>query len=443
VQTTSSRGRISRQAAGLIFGLMAFLGPHVPGVAAQGNSGLLDPTFGDGGIALTPGPENEVALGLARDGHGRLVAVGTTRFEDFVVRRYRASGSPDLSFGEGGEVQTSFGQGAAAKAVVVQPDGKILAAGGAESAFALARYGEEGRADQAFGKSRRVLTPGGIYGATALDVAIQPSGRILAAGYGIDSSHRWTGLLIAYRSDGSIAKSFASGGMFKIHGPRTFEVGISGVEILPSGKILLGGDFDGRLMLVRLLPSGKLDRSFGGGDGRVMFDADGDRHCACSFSNSLAIGPGGRPLLAGSVSGPGPESGLLARFLPTGKPDRSFGNDGVVRTLRGSRLVNFGVTVQPNKRIVIAGAYDSSRTGESQADVLRFLPSGKLDSSFGRSGFFAPHVGRESVAHAVLSQPDGRVVVAGRANVGRPSSSERESALDGAGFLLMRLLPGA
>jgi uncharacterized delta-60 repeat protein len=437
-----------RRTIGLISGLLAFAAVSLAGSGlAAASTGPLDPSFGEGGVSLTHRPEGAV-LGLTEDGRGRLIAVGVASSEEFMVRRYRANGAPDPSFGPyDGEARALFEPESAARAVAVQPDGKIVVAGRAETAFALGRYDGSGRVDRHFGRRGRVLTfptPAGLGSASALDVAVQPNGRILAAGYGIDFRHgrRWTAMLVGYRPNGQIDRGFAGAGTFGIHARRG-SVEFTGVEVLPSGKILLAGDLRGRLLLVRLRPNGRPDRSFGGGDGRVLFDADGDPNCRCSHANALAIGPGGKPLLAGHDSKLSSDSGLLVRFLPDGRPDPSFGQGGIVRThVPRTSLVDNAVAVQPNGRIVTAGFFERVGAG-IQTAVLRYLPDGRPDPSFGRSGYFPLHRGLLSVAHAALARPDGRVVVAGFATFPVPNSSpESESLLIGAQFMLMRFLPG-
>ena len=73
-----------------------------------------------------------------------------------------AAGDLDGTFGTGGKVTTDFaGNGDEARAVALQPDGKIVAAGGALGAtvdFALARYGPDGTLDTTFGADGKVAT---------------------------------------------------------------------------------------------------------------------------------------------------------------------------------------------------------------------------------------------------------------------------------------------
>jgi uncharacterized delta-60 repeat protein len=119
--------------------------------------GKLDPSFGRGGIACGAGYVSSLAI--QRD--GKLVTAGLAmgRYKKFSVERFLEDGSFDESFGQSGKVFTDFGAGASAAAVVVQPDGKIAAAGTVlERDFALARYTSGGKLDGSFGRGGKVRT---------------------------------------------------------------------------------------------------------------------------------------------------------------------------------------------------------------------------------------------------------------------------------------------
>ena len=129
-------------------------------VARYTPDGSLDPGFGTGGgVVLTPmSASGAEARGIALQSDGRIVVAGTafasgTTNDALALARYNADGSPDLSFGSGGSVITSFDTGGSdsdpgsspvrAAALVIQPDGKLVAVGsvgGHQGAFALARY---------------------------------------------------------------------------------------------------------------------------------------------------------------------------------------------------------------------------------------------------------------------------------------------------------------
>lgn len=98
-------------------------------------AGTLDTSFGSGGVVTTDfsgGSEQIEGLAIQRD--GRIVAVGATRntrtgSTDVALMRYLEDGRLDPSFGEGGKVTTDFGGTDLARAVVIQPDGKLVIAG--------------------------------------------------------------------------------------------------------------------------------------------------------------------------------------------------------------------------------------------------------------------------------------------------------------------------
>jgi uncharacterized delta-60 repeat protein len=403
------------------------------------SSAGLDRSFGKEGISLIP-PSGEVdgeaALALTQDRRGRLIVAGTTESEKLLVRRFHRNGSPDLSFSRNGKVETSLG-GTTGRDVMMVRGGGILVAGGTEAGLALVRYRSDGSPLRSFGHNGHVVIPGGIEGASALAVDADRRGHIYSGGYKIDETRSWTAMVLGYQPNGSLDPDFGKAGIDEFPARQRRPAAISGIEALAGGKILVGGDFEGRLLLARLLPDGKPDRRFGGGDGKVLIDADGGRNCTCSFANSLTLTPEGKALLAGATTGPGPQTSLLARFMPNGQLDPSFGRRGIVRTRRGSRLVFNDVVTQANGRIAAVGFFNTRQTGEAQVAVLRYLSNGRLDRSFAVGGFFHLHLGRESTASATISQPDGRVIVAGRAGLG-PLPFESPEAIEGSHVLLLR-----
>lgn len=431
------RGRGARLCPPWLLIAAATLWLAAPAAIGEEASEALDPSFGEGGIALVaPNGRSagEAAMGLAEGKGGRLIVAGTSEAERILVRGLLRNGAVDRSFGGEGWVEANAGEkGTAAEAV---PGGDLLIAGGNESGLTLLRYRADGSRVKGFGNDGHVVVPGGFERARNLAVAVRSGGRILSAGYKVGLLGQWAGLVIGYRPDGSLDRSFGDGGVVEFPGRGHSRVVISGLAVLPSGRILVGGDRSGRVLLARLLPNGELDRGFGGGDGLVALDVDGNRHCACSRVGSMTLTPSGKPLLAGAAIARGGMSSLLVRFLPSGRLDPRFGQRGVVRNRTGTSLAFNAVTVGRDGAITAAGFY-TPKHGGRQATVLRYLADGHLDQGFARSGVFRLHLGRESVASAVLTDSDGRVVVAGHAKLGEVFS-EAPTFLEGARILLMR-----
>src|SRR6266705_4905865 len=144
---------------------------------AEAEAGDLDPTFGTAGMVTTDiNRSTDIAQAVAVQADGKLVVVGQTykqndfSDEDFVVTRYNTDGTLDNSFGSGGRVRTDFpGLAAVPSSVVIQPNGKIVVAGGAFPLFTflgnfeIVRYNADGSLDASFGSGGIVTThfPGG------------------------------------------------------------------------------------------------------------------------------------------------------------------------------------------------------------------------------------------------------------------------------------------
>ena len=197
---------------------------------AQAADGDLDPLFGSGGMVMTDlGKSTDLAEAVAIQADGKLVVVGTTyknndfSTEDFVVTRYNTDGTLDISFGNGGKVRTYFpGLAAVPSSVVIQPDGKIVVAGGAfplftfPGDFEVVRYNTNGSLDTSFGDGGIVTTifPAGSY---AFDVALQSDGKIIAAGthfvdFDPGESSDTDFALARYNPDGTPDATFGVGG---------------------------------------------------------------------------------------------------------------------------------------------------------------------------------------------------------------------------------------
>src|SRR5438876_10918145 len=109
----------------------------------------------------------------------------TSRSEDFALARYNPNGTLDGTFGTGGKVTTDFnGDDDEAHALVLQPDGKLVAAGAAKLSrsqdFALARYSANGSLDATFGTGGRGATGFGGDDDAAFALALAEDGKAVA-----------------------------------------------------------------------------------------------------------------------------------------------------------------------------------------------------------------------------------------------------------------------
>jgi uncharacterized delta-60 repeat protein len=313
-----------------------------------------------------------------------------------------APGVLDPSFGAGsGVVTTSIGTSAGANAVVVQPDGKIVAAGGAAQAnnsedFALARYDADGTLDPTFGSGGIVQAPAG----TAIAVALQPDGKIVAAGTVSNEIS-----VARYNADGSLDQTFGTGGVVTT-AASGFGSEAKALVLQPDGKIVVGGDssngFETQFTLVRYDTNGSLDATFG--TGGVVTTQVG---AASSSIDGLVLQPDGKIVADGdavnnSLAVPG-----LARYNPDGSLDTTFGSGGIVTTpvVAGQSVSGGPLVLQPDGKIVLAGIQGVSWV------VVRYQVDGSLDPSFHNGFGFGANT--PAGPTSLLLQPDGKIVVAG------------------------------
>jgi uncharacterized delta-60 repeat protein len=433
-------------AASTLLALLAWAG-----LAFAANS--TDRSFGREGVAEPPPPAGAGGIGigirdLASAGGGRLLAaVGDLegRRGYFAAARFSPNGSLDTSFGSGGytarlRIHRGGPAGAGlqlrAQAVALEKNGRILVAGRQETelggtALLLARYRRDGTLDRSFA-GRGFIAPKpaseGVddahldRGGSALhDVVVQPGGRIVAVG-GLNEERgaQPAGLVVAYRPNGQVDRGFGTDGRFLLSMPRHHSfTGFTAVRSLRNGKILVAGYLQGRLSVVRLTRSGRLDSTFAGGDGIAMPDAGQPRAC-CPFSAGLALAKGGRILLGGIAERVREEPVLLFRLRPDGRLDRSFGKRGRVvgrpRRKDLSGFIELGMARQSNGRIVVVGAaerVDSEGTISTRFTTLRYLPNGQVDRGFGSDGVEVLEPTAGGAAVTALGLADGRVVVGG------------------------------
>ena len=189
------------------------------------------------------------------------------------------------------------------------------------------------------------------------------------------------------------------------------------------GRVYVAGDdFERRMLSVlRLTSRGSLDSGFGdGGIARLP------NHAVLALPTAVAVQRDGRVLLAGVERFPGTTAPTpcgycifltLGRLTLGGRPDRTFGEAGVVHTkLELTPSARVGLALQRDGRIVVASGIRSGRS--SSFLLVRLLRTGAFDSSFGDHGFAVTDMHsakrKDNEAMALAIAGDGRIVVAGR-----------------------------
>jgi uncharacterized delta-60 repeat protein len=324
-----------------------------------------------------------------------------------------APGTLDTSFGSGGIVTTSLGKSSTdiAFAAAVQSDGKIVAAGTSSTSSAnyldVARYNPNGTLDSSFGSGGKVQTKFSFSDYEG-SLVIQPDGKILV-GYTVNGDFE----LVRYNPNGTLDKTFNGTGEVSTAFPPN-AAGLIGValesvngvtEIVAAGHNTFSDGHFG-IALARYNLNGNLDTTFGSG-GKVVTDLGYDIDLW-----GLAIQGDGNIVVAGSNNSS--STYLVARYGSSGNLDPTFGNGGVAT---GAVSGYAGaVLVQPDGKIVAGGAYYSSHQQAGWA-LERLNSDGSLDTTFGTGGVVD---GPFTIAriHGLALQANGKLVAAGTGGSG-------------------------
>ena len=436
-----------RFAAGLILGLLLVCTMTAGAPAATGGS--LDTTFNPTGTppgsviaAMAPGTGADYFWDTAIQKDGKIVVAGEAEMgangTDVALARYNQNGTLDATFDTDGKATTDFsgtGGNDRAYAMLIQPDGKIVAAGmanttGGDDDFGLARYNTDGSLDTAFGTGGLVTTSvaPGTNKDYAFAVAIQPDGKlVVAGGANVGGATGWDSVVVRYNSDGTLDPAFGTGGkVVSAVSPGTDTDWWGSVAIQPDGKIVLAGKAgpaaNTTMSFARLTSTGAADTSFGtAGFAMVDFPSGGQDG---NWLGGLAVQPDGKIVSGGYASG----EVAVARLNSNGTIDTTFNSTGTATASLGGSTDQRGhdATLQTDGRIVIAA--DVFVGGIWTLGAARFNSDGTLDTTFDGDGKVLTPVGdgTGSDAYSVALQRDGQIVVSGDAHT---AAGEYDSAL--------------
>lgn len=349
-------------------------------MARYNSNGDLDESFGNGGKVTTDffGSIDE-ATDVVIQPDGKIIVAGgasnNSTGVDFGLARYNSDGSLDLSFGNGGKVVADFfGRFDEALAMALQEDGKIIIAGftvnnNQNEIFALARYNENGTLDNRFGDGGKVTTTFEL-NSRINDVVIQRDGKIVAAGHIANALGQGVFTIARYRSNGKLDSGFGTGGSLTTpFGPSDTA---NSLAIQPDGKIIAAGSVSTSVVdfgLARYNINGSPDNSFGNG-GKVTTDFFG----STERIKEIIIQPDNKIIAFGDVFLPDTlslEFGV-ARYNSDGSLDFGFGVEGKRNTSFGGAFdLAQGAALQPDGKIVVVGFTRTNR-GDDDVAIARY-----------------------------------------------------------------------
>ena len=353
--------------------------------------------------------------------------------------------------------------------VVIQPDNKILVAAYGAAQIRVVRYLRDGTPDPAFGTNGIVTVPTGDSPALGT-ILLRPDGRILVVASVWRTDNRNL-LLVSLTAAGKTDHNFSSDGQV--------ETDLGGSEwardavLFDDGSVVVAGERgelgafppSGKLLLVRYLKSGSIDKSFGSSGSTAVAAADNPH------PRAITVDRAGRFLVVGEAYDYDTGNlGLLARFTPAGKPDPTFRGGGVATIPSGEFVAPVSdVVAEPDGTIVVAGyggqlgrysregqllvrAYNvyggvvggggagearfvrqsdgglivvttwdhSIDSGATNYDiaVVRFTPDLKIDPAFAYEGGLLADFSTFDRGGGIALQPDGNIVVVGESERG-------------------------
>ncbi len=416
---------------------------------ASARPGALDADFGVDGVAITApaAGTREVSADMAESSDGGLIVAGSaTSAPRSIVFKYLANGTPDLVFGNQGQVRTTgFGW----EQVEVQADGKIVLAGAHGSKLTFARLDADGSPDPSFGPGGEVtLEASGI---SDLPNGVSPNASISSLNVTADGSLRAIGSFAGCDADGYVCADALMVSL-EADGSPTPGFGAGGVKELEiAGAGLVSATFaDGTSVLIRSEGS---DPPYGGSLYATPVSASGDPGDQTDLTLRITDHTPSMPDYRGgtTVDGEGrllfTDGTAVWRILPSGELDTAFGDGGRVVV---NDLTRFnpdrpgfsitGITIDEHDRILLSGGLRGGNGGAwtgdrwaSAAAVGRLKPDGAIDPSFGGGGLAPAWAGTKAGENlkgrtSIISEP-GTVTVAGLGPIG-----------DGYGFTLARLV---
>jgi uncharacterized delta-60 repeat protein len=358
-----------------------------------------------------------------------------------IVTLALAAGQLDTSFSQDGLQKTDFAGGDdGAEAVLIQPNGKIVAVGAKVNLttgnrnFALARYNSNGSLDTTFSGDGKQVTDLGRSD-FAYDAALQSDGKIVVVGSSCDDAG--CDLAVArYMPGGSLDTTFSGDGKKVVDYGGQDNGSQGGVAIRSDGKIVIAGFFFDAtknalvFAVYRLNSNGSPDPAFGG-DGMVSFDFGNEDWTDTAYD--LALQSNGKIVVGGSTwnRGTGESKFAVARLTSNGTLDSTFSVDGLKTTGFDTNAESYALALQSDGKIVLAG-HNGGRFA-----LARYNPGGSLDNTFSGDGrvttpfFDSSGVQTEAICWDVAILSNGNLVAGGEmynSNSGRNFAIVRYNA---------------
>jgi uncharacterized delta-60 repeat protein len=433
----------------LAMSLLAFVALLPSPVRAH--DGDLDPAFNGGSprvvsFDLDPSQKSDYAEAVAVQPDGRIVVAGSVTVPrgpnvdaDFGITRLLPDGSLDTSFGDAstpGMTHVDFPAASGSghdygQFLALAPDGGIYVGGllspSGGTRLGVVRLLPNGHIDTTWANGGRfVMTRTGHWEFNA--ALVQPDGKLVIVGRydpgdvsGQASGDFW---ILRLAAGGNLDSTFGNAGEVVV------PIDISGagpakrdratcVTRLADGSLLVGGSAqmasttDTAFAVVKLRANGTRDTSFDD-DGIWAFDMGSYYNGA----RGIAVDSKGRIVIAGVTGDTDeyvPGQYVVIRLLPNGALDWDLNGTGYLSGIyvAGQTANAWGVAVQSDRKIVIAGTTRNGSDDTRDFAVARFNEDGSYDLGFGIGGIRTAHAWTHDDVGRGVALQNGRIVVAG------------------------------
>lgn len=410
--------------------------------------GMLDPSFGNAGIAFADftaqgsNTGNAYAMAIDAAGHTFLAGrayptTGATSF-DFAVAKFDVNGIPDAGFGSNGRVVMDLGMMSAdtAYSITIDSVGAIYVGGSGKTPsngqdMVVVKLTGNGQLANGFGSGGIVRIPIVGGGGTATGFAFDASGNTyVGGGVYFDATSTWQCAIAKLDSQGALVSAFGNAGI------RLVDIGGSTIcralAIDAAGNLYLGGDgyVDGSYAFAAMKfdPAGNLFPGFGSGGKAILHGAA----LSDDYGNALALDAAGNVYLAGASNAVGSKDFAVVKWDSIGVPVASFGTGGrkFIDLTTGSTDSAQAISIDAVGHLLIAGIRRITIGNQKDVGVVALDANGTLLSDFGICGIAT--FAEAAEAYGIAADPAGRITVGGWGTFNGMF-----------GVMALRLLPGS
>jgi uncharacterized delta-60 repeat protein len=245
---------------------------------------------------------------------------------------------------------------------------------------------------------------------------IQNDGKIVIAGANnYDSITKLS--VLRLNPDGTNDTAFGNNGFVSINQNISCSFNYSSIAIQQDGKIVIASTFYGtsdKMGVVRINSNGTIDNSFGTNGLKIIdINISGNAFVVKIQSDNKILVGGWTNEVSNANFG-------LARLLPNGDIDTTFGVNGMTESINGTIGVDSSILamdVLPNGKIICSGYFYEINNTFHNFCTVRYNSDGSIDTNFGSNGMVLTAVDiSDDEIHSQVIQPDGKIVVAGFAS---------------------------